>query len=137
MYYLPMYTYICTYTKLVLHHLVLLPCAGLNLALGRPSLQSSTLWGYEPGLAVDSDPDTCAFTPRSAELRWWQVHLAGRSGEEEEEDGQPSHTEAVLIESVAVTISPGTYQRFTIFVIGESDWCINSVLILIIQLING
>ncbi len=85
---------------------------GHNLALGRPSLQSSTLWGYDPGLAVDGDPDTCSFTPRSSELRWWQVHLAGAEGG----DGPG---QSVVIESVAVTVSPGTYQRFTIFVIGE------------------
>ena len=76
--------------------------SGQNLALGKPSLQSSTLWNYEPGLAVDDDPDSCSFTPRSTDQRWWQVHLG----------------DAVTIQSVAVTISPGSYQHFTIFVIG-------------------
>lgn len=74
-----------------------------NLALGKSSLQSSTLWSYDPGLAVDADPDSCSFTPRSPEQRWWQVHLG----------------DAVTIQSVAVTISPGAYQHFTIFVIGK------------------
>lgn len=64
---------------------------------------------------MDGDPETCAFTPRSSELRWWQVHLAGL--EESQDDKEKK--ESVVIESVAVTISPGTYQRFTIFVIGE------------------
>ena len=76
--------------------------SGQNLALGKPSLQSSTLWNYDPGLAVDDDPDSCSFTPRSTDQRWWQVHLG----------------DAVTIQSVAVTISPGSYQHFTIFVIG-------------------
>ena len=48
---------------------------GENVAMGKSSLQSSTLWNYAPELAVDSDPDTCSFTPRSSEQRWWQVHL--------------------------------------------------------------
>jgi hypothetical protein len=74
-----------------------------NLALGKPSLQSSTLWSYDPGLAVDADPESCSFTHRANEQRWWQVHLG----------------EAVRIQSVAVTITPGTYQHFTIFVIGN------------------
>ena len=76
--------------------------SGQNLAVGKPSLQSSTLWNYEPGLAVDDDPDSCSFTPRSTDQRWWQVHLG----------------DAVTIQSVAVTISPGSNQHFTIFVIG-------------------
>lgn len=76
--------------------------AGHNLALGKSSLQSSTLWNYEPGLAVDSDPDSCSFTPRSSEQRWWQVHLG----------------DASTVQAVAITISPGSYQKFTIFVIG-------------------
>ena len=70
--------------------------------MGKPSLQSATLWSYDPGLAVDGDPDSCSFTPRSAEQRWWQVHLG---------------PEGRVIRSVAVTISPGAYQHFTIFVI--------------------
>eukprot|EP00094_Tigriopus_californicus_P008528 TCALIF_08219-PA protein Name:"Similar to Svep1 Sushi, von Willebrand factor type A, EGF and pentraxin domain-containing protein 1 (Mus musculus)" AED:0.27 eAED:0.27 QI:0/0.25/0.2/0.4/1/1/5/0/234 len=78
-----------------------LPECKLNLALGKSSLQSSTLWSYDPGLAVDGDPDSCSFTPRSSEQRWWQVHLG----------------DAVTIQAVAVTISPGAYQQFTIFVI--------------------
>ena len=78
---------------------------GRNLALGKSSLQSSTLWSYEPDLAVDSDPDSCSFTPRSTDQRWWQVHLGS----------------AVTIQSVAVTISPDSYQHFTIFVIGERE----------------
>ena len=43
------------------------------------------------------------------------MHLAGL--EESQDDKEKK--ESVVIESVAVTISPGTYQRFTIFVIGE------------------
>lgn len=78
-----------------------LPECKLNLALAKSSLQSSTLWSYDPGLAVDGDPDSCSFTPRSSEQRWWQVHLG----------------DAVTIQAVAVTISPGAYQQFTIFVI--------------------
>ena len=69
--------------------------------MGKSSLQSSTLWTYEPSLAVDSDPESCSFTPRSTEQRWWQVHLGS----------------AASVQAVAVTITPGAYQKFTIFVI--------------------
>ena len=62
---------------------------------------SSTLWNYEPSLAVDGDPESCSFTPRSTEQRWWQVHLGN----------------AVSVQAVAVTITPGAFQKFTIFVI--------------------
>ena len=58
---------------------------------------------------MDGDPDSCSFTPRSPEQRWWQVHLG----------------DAVTIQAVAVTISPGAYQQFTIFVIGEFPGLIN------------
>ena len=78
--------------------------AGENIALGKSALQSSTLWNYSANLAVDSNGDTCSFTPRSSEQRWWQVHL-----------GDPNAN----VQSVAITISPGSYQKFTIFVIGE------------------
>ncbi|XP_071750190.1 uncharacterized protein [Lepeophtheirus salmonis] len=78
-----------------------LPECRENLALNKSALQSATLWTYEPELAVDSLTSSCSFTPRSSETRWWQVHLG------------KSH----VIESVAITISPGSYQRFTIFVI--------------------
>lgn len=78
---------------------------GQNVALGKPSLQSSTLWQYSPDLAVDSNTETCSFTPRSSEQRWWQVHLG---------------SDSLNVQSVAVTISPGSYQKFTIFVIGKS-----------------
>ena len=88
------------------------PLSEHNLALGKSSLQSSTLWSYDAGLAVDGDPDSCSFTPRSSEQRWWQVHLG----------------DAVTIQAVAVTISPGAYQQFTIFVIGEFPGLINSAL---------
>lgn len=77
------------------------PLCRLNVAVGQPSLQSETLWSYEPGLATDGDLDTCSFTPRTTEQRWWQVHLS-----------HPSN-----IEAVAVAISPGSFQKFTIFVI--------------------
>ena len=70
--------------------------------MGKSSLQSSTLWNYHPDLAVDANPDTCSFTPRSGEQRWWQVHLGG--------DG-------INVQSVAITLSPGSYQKFTIFII--------------------
>lgn len=78
--------------------------SGENMALGKSSLQSSTLWNYSADLAVDSKPDSCSFTPRSSEQRWWQVHLG----------------DAVIVQAVAVTISPGSYQKFTIFVIGKT-----------------
>jgi hypothetical protein len=94
------YSNVC---KDILQWLHISPFSEQNLALGKSSLQSSTLWSYDPGLAVDSDPDSCSFTPRSTDQRWWQVHLG----------------DAVTIQSVAVTISPGSYQHFTIFVIGN------------------
>ena len=87
----------------MIRYIIFLNHIGRNLALGKSSLQSSTLWNYEPALAVDSDPDTCSFTPRSTEQRWWQVHLDN----------------AAAVQAVAVTISPGSYQKFTIFVIGK------------------
>ena len=74
-----------------------------NVALGKSSLQSSTLWNYSPDLAVDANADTCSFTPRSNEQRWWQVHLGDK----------------IKVQTVAITISPGSYQKFTIFIIGR------------------
>merc|ERR1712218_34775 len=50
-----------------------------------------------PGLAVDGDPDTCSVTPRTPELRWWQVRLAA----------------AELVQRVAVTIEADTRQHFS------------------------
>ena len=71
------------------------------MAVGKTALQSSTLWNYEPSMAVDSDPESCSFTPRSTDQRWWQVHLG----------------ESVAVQAVSVTITPGAFQKFTIFVI--------------------
>lgn len=76
--------------------------AGRNLALGRPSEQSSTLWNYNSELATDRDPDTCSFTPKSSGQRWWQVDL------------EHEYT----VQAVAVTIAQDSYQHFTLFVIG-------------------
>lgn len=78
-----------------------LPECRQNAALAKSALQSATLWNYQPDLAVDGNGDTCSFTPRSGEQRWWQVHLG---------DG-------LKVQSVAITISPGSYQKFTIFII--------------------
>ena len=50
---------------------------------------------------MDGDVDTCSFTPKTPDQRWWQVHLRERSN----------------IEAVAVAISTGSFQKFTIFVI--------------------
>ena len=76
-----------------------------NLAINKAATQSSTLWRYEPGLAVDSNLTSCSFTPRTTEQRWWQVHLG----------------ETYPVQSVAITIMPGTYQSFTVFVIGGGN----------------
>ena len=73
------------------------------MALGKQTLQSSTLWNYDSGLAVDENPLTCSFTPKSREARWWQVLLE----------------EPVTVQAVAVTIGKESYQHFTVFVIGE------------------
>lgn len=62
---------------------------------------SATLWNYRAALAVDGNPDTCSFTPRTAEQRWWQVDL-----------GTDHH-----VGSVALIINKDSYQEFTIFVI--------------------
>ncbi|KAK8730890.1 hypothetical protein OTU49_007682, partial [Cherax quadricarinatus] len=51
------------------------PLCDFNLARGKRTLQSATLWSYAPEMAVDGNPDTCSFTPRGPEPRWWQVHL--------------------------------------------------------------
>ena len=47
-----------------------------------------------------SDLNTCTFSPVSTDQRWWQVQIP--------------HT---TIESVAVSITPSSSQRFTIFII--------------------
>ena len=51
-------------------------------------------------MAVDGDLETCSFTPRTLDQRWWQIQL-----------------KATVVQSVAVAISPGSFQHFTIFVI--------------------
>ena len=43
------------------------------MALLRDTTQSDVLWSYGPDLAVDGDPNTCSFTSRKGEQRWWQV----------------------------------------------------------------
>ncbi|KAG7162952.1 Sushi, von Willebrand factor type A, EGF and pentraxin domain-containing protein 1-like 2, partial [Homarus americanus] len=75
------------------------PLCDFNLARGKRTLQSATLWSYAPEMAVDGNPDTCSFTPRGPQPRWWQVHLG--------------HKFNVI--SVGVTISPGSVQEFTIY----------------------
>ncbi|XP_059089371.1 uncharacterized protein LOC131885361 isoform X1 [Tigriopus californicus] len=82
-----------------------LPECRYNMALKRTTSQSETLWSYDPDLAVDGDPNTCSFTPQSEVQRWWKVHLIGTPP----------------IGAVAVTISPGTFQQFTIFVVELMD----------------
>ncbi|KAG0714717.1 Sushi, von Willebrand factor type A, EGF and pentraxin domain-containing protein 1 [Chionoecetes opilio] len=52
-------------------------------------------------MGVDGNADTCSFTPRGPDPRWWQVHLG--------------HKFNVI--TVGVTISPGSVQEFTIYVI--------------------
>ena len=47
--------------------------SGQNIGLRQQTLQSATLWGYNPELAVDNNADTCSFTPKTADQRWWQV----------------------------------------------------------------
>ncbi|XP_069986362.1 uncharacterized protein [Penaeus vannamei] len=77
------------------------PLCDFNLARGKRALQSATLWSYVPEMAVDGNPDTCSFTPRGPDPRWWQVHLGHKFN----------------VMSVGVTISPGSFQEFTIYVI--------------------
>ncbi|XP_063849030.1 LOW QUALITY PROTEIN: uncharacterized protein LOC135093582 [Scylla paramamosain] len=77
------------------------PLCDFNLARGKRALQSATLWSYVPEMAVDGNSDTCSFTPRGPDPRWWQVHLG--------------HKFNVI--TVGVTISPGSVQEFTIYVI--------------------
>lgn len=76
-----------------------------NLALGKPATQSDVLWSYKPGLAVDGDPNTCSFTSREESPRWWQVSL----------NSHPT------VASVWVTMSPGAFQKFAIFVVEILD----------------
>ncbi|XP_071743546.1 uncharacterized protein [Lepeophtheirus salmonis] len=78
-----------------------LPECSYNMALKKTTSQSETLWSYNAELAVDGDGNTCSFTPQSDVQRWWQVHL----------EGSPH------VGSVAITMSPGSYQHFTIFVV--------------------
>jgi len=83
-----------------------LPSCKENLALSRPTTQSDILWSYGPDLAVDGDPNTCSFTSREqGEQRWWQVQLKNHP----------------LVEYVWVTMSPGAYQKFAIFVVEILD----------------
>ena len=44
--------------------------------------------------------DTCSFTPATHDQRWWQIQIKN-----------------TVVDSVAVSISPGSFQHFTIFVI--------------------
>ena len=47
---------------------------GQNIAFGQLATQSGTLGDFYPHLAVDGDhEDSCSFTPRTADTRWWQV----------------------------------------------------------------
>jgi len=82
-----------------------LPNCKENLALLKPATQSDVLWSYRPDLAVDGDPNTCSFTTRQEGQRWWQVSLN-------------SHP---VVESVWVTMSPGAFQKFAIFVVEILD----------------
>ena len=51
---------------------------GQNIAFGQLATQSGTLGDFYPHLAVDGDhEDSCSFTPRTADRRWWQVWRAG------------------------------------------------------------
>jgi len=77
-----------------------LPLCRTNLARDQPALQSETLLNYAASMAVDGDEETCSFTPRTLDQRWWQIQI-----------------EATVVQSVAVAISPGSFQHFTIFVI--------------------
>jgi hypothetical protein len=47
-----------------------------------------------------SDTETCSFTLAAADQRWWQIQIKN-----------------TVVDSVAVAISPGSFQHFTIFVI--------------------
>lgn len=77
-----------------------LPVCRENLSLGQPCLQSGTLLNYEAAMAVDGDTETCSFTSATADQRWWQTQIKN-----------------TVVHSVAVAISPGSFQHFTIFVI--------------------
>jgi len=77
------------------------PYCALDLAAGRPAQQSGTLLSYAPALATDGTPDTCSFTPQAPAPRWWQVSLGD------------SHN----VTRVSVTISKGSLQHFTVYVI--------------------
>ena len=54
---------------------------------------------------MDGDQDTCSVTPRTPELRWWQVKLSSPE----------------LIQAVSVTIKSDNKQHFSIFVIEILD----------------
>ncbi|KAL0268038.1 UNVERIFIED_CONTAM: hypothetical protein PYX00_010123 [Menopon gallinae] len=76
------------------------PLCELNLVLKRPTLMSAQLWHYTPDLAVDGNTETCSFTPKTSEQRWWQVDL----------------TYQQHIGSVALVISRDAYHELTIFI---------------------
>ena len=117
-----------------------------NLALGRPTNQSSQLWNYRCGithfnvtripsslvsfpsskLAVDGNAETCSFTDRVTEYqRWWSVELPpkikgyepliSRGGDNK----SIGFTSGRAVNKVAVTITPGDYQKFTVFIVGK------------------
>jgi hypothetical protein len=78
-----------------------------NVALLRPSQQSTTFASGQASLAVDGNPESCSSTRdgRSDTQRWWSVQLSG----------------AVNVRDVAITINHQVAfdQQFTVFVIGK------------------
>lgn len=77
------------------------PTCDKNLALDSKTTQSATFFNYTSSQAVDGHLDTCSFTPRSLDRRWWQVHLP----------------ETYTIAAVAISISTGLSHKFTVFVV--------------------
>ncbi|CAG0917203.1 unnamed protein product [Notodromas monacha] len=83
-----------------------MPHCESNLATGRSAHQSQTLYDYTANKAVDGDPETCSFTPRSQGMdgnKWWQLDL------------EALHD----ISAVGITMTPDTLQEFGIYVINK------------------
>lgn len=73
----------------------------LNLARKKLTQQSNTLWNYRSELAIDGIADTCSFTPREPDDRWWQVNL-GRQFD---------------VAAVGITITPGGRGQYYVYLL--------------------
>ena len=79
------------------------------------------LWSYGSELAVDGDPNTCSFTSRQEGQRWWRVSLDTTPSNILHCSLQVQLSSHPVVAAVWVTMSPGAYQKFAIFVVEILD----------------